>query len=84
MWSDRCADLQEPSTPQRLCKINPLYLIYNFNFVFFILHFYGKLFFYNRLNLLHSNISSCTRPHMEKKEGNCSISEVSLGKKTNR
>lgn len=50
-------------------RTRPLYLIYNFNFMFFTLHFDSKLFFYNGLNLLHSNISSCTRPHMEKKEG---------------
>lgn len=50
-------------------RTKPLYLIYNFNFMFFTLHFDSKLFLYNTLNLLHSNISSCTRPHMENKEG---------------
>lgn len=37
--------------------------------MFFTLHFDGELFLYDSLNLLHSNISSCTRPHMENKEG---------------
>lgn len=69
--NDSTAETPSPQTPRPwvFVRTKLLYLIYNFNFVFFTLHLDSKLFLYNGLNLLHSDISSCSRPHMENKGG---------------